>query len=224
MAYKATRGGKFVVILLFIIGVGLFGTIITLFYMKGGSPGLVEATFKPSIFTIRQGTIEATGFFITDSGYGVSAAYPFMQARDDKVKTKMLISGAEFDARIIAVDLPRDIALLEFPPGAYKGIRLGSDAGVSVNDRIITFQLLQQVEGTIAERAGGSMTIQLAGTLNDTALGAPLIHRNSRALIGMVGQRVSGQGESHRRIISTSDIAAFFQSERGVNLLNQGQR
>lgn len=208
------------VFLLFIIGIALLGAIITLYRVK--VPGKVAwpTLMRQSVFTVREGNVTGSGFFVTESGYGVSSATIFLNDTDQKTQAIMPVTGKTVEVRITSIDITRDVAILEFPVGKYGAMKLGNEASAVPGDEVYIFKP-DAVVGTIGGGAQGSLVIQTSTALGDNAVGGAIGHKNSKTVIGMVGQRMPGQDQKLRSFVRSTDIAAAFQAVAGSNLLEQ---
>jgi hypothetical protein len=221
MTYSATGGGKAVVALLFVIGVGIFGGILYMWAKSATPEDRFPTRLKNSTFICREGSREAVGFFVTESGYAVASAYLFLNDTDFKSKAIVAGKNDEIEIDIIAVDPGVDVAVLEFPPGDYETVPLDKESSVLTGDQVITLQYHNVVHGEISAVNPQSKTIRFQVPLDEKVIGAPVGHQESQTVIGMINSKVfAKEGRNFREIVLPEQINNVVKEETGIDLFN----
>jgi hypothetical protein len=122
-------------------------------------------------------------------------------------------TGEEIEVNILAIDLGRDVTILEFPAGDYDAMRLSQGVQIMDGDEVVTFQSPIVIKGQIAEYDAGEMHVQTELALDDAAIGAPVGHNSSNSVIGMIGALIPDDPDGRRKLIPAEDIVRFFISE-----------
>jgi S1-C subfamily serine protease len=219
MSYQATGGGKAVVVVLFVVGVGLFGGILYM-WANSASPGdRFPIRLKQSTFTCHDGGEEGVGFFVTESGYAVSSAKLFENDDDRKAMAVVGDNNEEIEVEIIDIDPSVDIAVLEFPAGKYVTVPVSQESSFMTGDPVLAVQYHNVVHGEISDVNPQSKTIRLDVSADEKVIGSPVAHVESQTIIGIVTSEVfQRSGGVFRSIALPEHIRNIVRDNTGIDI------
>lgn len=125
------------------------------------------------------GTDVGSGFVITRSGY-VLASYGGLHGAG-ALTARLVMSGKTYTAKLVGCDEKANLALLQLSGTGFTAVKIGTAAGLNVNDRVAAAGGSWTAKGV--QLSGGAITgtdvpvaldgQQLTGLLEDTALDVP---------------------------------------------------
>jgi hypothetical protein len=119
-----------------------------------GTLGLEEKSIPKS---------SGTGFFISPTGYILTAAHVAKESRSLKIFSSL----GKFDAKVVLLDEPTDIAILKVDGAEFPYLEVISSSSVNVGDKIFTFGFPNvPIQGTESKYTDGTIS-SLSGIDNN---------------------------------------------------------
>jgi S1-C subfamily serine protease len=148
---------------------------------------------------IRAGASLGSGVVISPDGYALTAAH-VVSKRDDVIIT--LRSGLELSARVVAVDLPQDVALIKLQGKGHECAPLASDRPIRIGEDLyavgapakedLAFSVSKGIVSGLRQLDQFSY-LQTDASLNPGNSGGPLFTKDG-FVAGVVSWKIAGPG------------------------------
>jgi len=179
---------------------------------EDGSISEVIERVDPAVVTVRSGNRAGAGFVINAAGQIVTCAHVPGKASAVSVK---FVDGTVRDAKVLARDAGRDIAVLSVPSDLDTWVELGASADMKLGAEVIAIGAPLGLEHSVtkgvissrARRIAGNSYIQIDAALNPGNSGGPVI--DGRGAVVGVSTVVAQKAENVGFATTTEALVAF---------------
>lgn len=159
---------------------------------------MIKFAEKACVTIITEGG-HGSGVLLSEEGHVLSAYHVVEGMSHIEV---MFAGGVRMEARILSLDVPRDVVLLDIVGSGYKALRIASSDSLSLGDEVFTIgtpadlELGQSVSrGIVSGRRGigDEVLLQTDMAVSPGNSGGPLLDLNGE-VVGVVQSKIVAQG------------------------------